>query len=117
MPDDNPKIASTYAPWAITGPRNLCMSAAASSSCGASASPALADSLADPHRQHRQPRVTPVRNPRHQVTVQTVHMSDLKEPKAALRHYLQVSRDALLWKKDDPSSYPSEDAKSGLRSA
>jgi uncharacterized damage-inducible protein DinB len=32
------------------------------------------------------------------VTVQTVHMSDLKEPKAALRHYLQSNRDALLWK-------------------
>jgi hypothetical protein len=35
-----------------------------------------------------------------QVTVQTVHMSDLTEPKAALRHYLQSSRDALLWKLD-----------------
>jgi Protein of unknown function (DUF664) len=33
-----------------------------------------------------------------QVTVQTVHMSDLKEPKAALRHYLQSNRDALPWK-------------------
>jgi uncharacterized damage-inducible protein DinB len=27
-------------------------------------------------------------------------MSDLREPKAALRHYLQDSRDALLWKLD-----------------
>ena len=27
-------------------------------------------------------------------------MSDLTEPKAALRHYLQSSRDALLWKLD-----------------
>ena len=27
-------------------------------------------------------------------------MSDLKEPKAALRHYLQSNRDALLWKLD-----------------
>jgi uncharacterized damage-inducible protein DinB len=27
-------------------------------------------------------------------------MSDLKEPKAALQHYLQASRDALLWKLD-----------------
>lgn len=25
-------------------------------------------------------------------------MSDLTEPKAALRHYLQAGRDALLWK-------------------
>lgn len=32
------------------------------------------------------------------MTVQTVHMSDLQEPKAALRQYLQVNRDALLWK-------------------
>ena len=28
------------------------------------------------------------------------HVSDLTEPKAALRHYLQASRDALLWKLD-----------------
>src|SRR3954451_9435798 len=27
-------------------------------------------------------------------------MIDLKEPKAALRHYLQSNRDALLWKLD-----------------
>jgi hypothetical protein len=27
-------------------------------------------------------------------------MSDLKEPKAALRHHLQSNRDALLWKLD-----------------
>jgi hypothetical protein len=35
-----------------------------------------------------------------EVTAQTDHMSDLKEPKAALRHYLQSNRDALLWKLD-----------------
>jgi hypothetical protein len=35
-----------------------------------------------------------------EVTVQTDPMSDLKEPKAALRHYLQSNRDALLWKLD-----------------
>lgn len=32
--------------------------------------------------------------------LQTVRMSDLKEPKSALRHYLQSNRDALLWKLD-----------------
>jgi hypothetical protein len=35
-----------------------------------------------------------------EVTVQTDPVSDLKEPKAALRHYLQSNRDALLWKLD-----------------
>src|SRR5689334_2554386 len=35
-----------------------------------------------------------------EVRVQTDPMSDLKESKAALRHYLQASRDALLWKLD-----------------
>ena len=35
-----------------------------------------------------------------EVTAQTDHMSDLKEPKAALQHYLQSNRDALLWKLD-----------------
>src|SRR5918995_1529197 len=35
-----------------------------------------------------------------EVTAQTDHMSDLKEAKAALRHYLQSNRDALLWKLD-----------------
>lgn len=35
-----------------------------------------------------------------EVTAQTDHMSDLKEPRAALRHYLQSNRDALLWKLD-----------------
>src|SRR5262245_54704249 len=34
------------------------------------------------------------------VTVQTDPVSDLKEPKAALGHYLQSNRDALLWKLD-----------------
>lgn len=34
------------------------------------------------------------------VTVQTVAMSDLRAPKAVLRHYLQFSREALLWKLD-----------------
>jgi Protein of unknown function (DUF664) len=38
--------------------------------------------------------------PEAEVTVQTDHMSDLKEPKAVLRHYLQSNRDALLWKLD-----------------
>lgn len=32
--------------------------------------------------------------------LQTVRMGDLKEPKSALRHYLQSNRDALLWKLD-----------------
>ena len=32
--------------------------------------------------------------------VHTEPMSDLREPKAALHHYLQASRDALLWKLD-----------------
>jgi uncharacterized damage-inducible protein DinB len=32
--------------------------------------------------------------------IQNVHMSDLTEPKAVLRHYLQSDRDALLWKLD-----------------
>ncbi|HMG17809.1 MAG TPA: DUF664 domain-containing protein, partial [Gemmatimonadales bacterium] len=35
-----------------------------------------------------------------EVTAQTDHMSDLKDPKAALRHNLQSNRDALLWKLD-----------------
>ena len=35
-----------------------------------------------------------------EVTAQTDPMSDLKEPKAAQRHYLQSNRDALLWKLD-----------------
>jgi Protein of unknown function (DUF664) len=38
--------------------------------------------------------------PEAEVTVQTDAVSDLNEPKAALRHYLQSNRDALLWKLD-----------------
>ena len=34
------------------------------------------------------------------MTRQTDPMSDLNEPKATLRHYLQSNRDALLWKVD-----------------
>ena len=41
-----------------------------------------------------------------EVTVQTDPMSDLKEPKAALRHDLQSNRDALLWKLDGLRAKP-----------
>jgi hypothetical protein len=34
------------------------------------------------------------------VTVQTVAMSDLRDPKAAMCHYLQSNRESLLWKLD-----------------
>jgi uncharacterized damage-inducible protein DinB len=39
------------------------------------------------------------------VGLQTVHMSDMTEPKSALRHYLQSNRDALLWKLDGLSEH------------